>query len=285
MLSSQHRLLAVSLLTGGHSVIQIIDSLVIPPTSFPDTAERFSTAIEYYGLDSFLGAFYATSNTTLATLLNTTSDLAIFAPNNIGMEGVTPTITSLSNSSLDDLLAYHIVVNPTGPIFTTNFTNGTTLTTLQGSTLTLTFSSNSWFVNSARILTQDLLLANGVMQVIDNVLDPNITYIQPNPTSATQPPVLQTTTASDFNSSAAPFMTVLPNAIVTENPATETAAVYSATATGVGGVPTETATGGGTTEPTSGTTTGAATRANVGWQGVAVFVVSGLGLVAGAFLL
>lgn len=223
-----------------HSIIQIIDSLVIPPTSFPDTAEKFSLAIELYGLDSFLGAFYSMPNTTLATLLNTTHDITILAPNNAGMNTVTPTITSLANSSLTDLLSYHIILSPNGPLFSTNWTNGTTFTTLQGGTVTLTLASNSWFINSARVLTQDLLLANGVMHVLDNVLDPNVTSVQPIPQSATQAPVLQTTTVAEFNSSMAPFTTFLPDAVRTAVVSTAAGHAGLSSFTGASAVPSET---------------------------------------------
>lgn len=196
---------------------------------------------------------------------------------------MTTTLTSLSNTSLTDLLSYHVILNPNGPLFSTNFTNGTTLQTLQGGSVTLTFASNSWFVNSARILTSDLLLANGVMHVLDNVLDPNITSIQPNPTSATQPPVLQTTTAADFNSSMAPFTTYLPNEVMTadvvQNGGAVTVSGYvgSISLTGVSAVPTETAPGY--------LSTSGAGHAGTGMGGVVAVVACVLGVFAGALFL
>ena len=208
------------------SHLHIIDSLAIPPESFPETAEKFSTAAEPYQLTSFLGAAYSSKNSTLAYLLNTTSDLTIFVPNNIALETVSNSLTSLSPSDLSTLLSYHIVSGSGGPFYSPSFPNTTTLPTLNGASLTLSSADNSFFVNSARILTSDLLISGGVMHVIDNVLSPGSGSAQPNPSLATQAPVLQTG-APDFNVSAAPFTTFLPD--LTEN------AVAAATSSGGGG--------------------------------------------------
>ncbi len=197
--------------------VHVIDSLLVPPTSFPLTAEIFDNASEPNELTSFLGAiYYHPVNGTissLAALLNTSSDITIFAPNNVALETVSSSLTSLSQSDLTNLLQYHTIPGP-APWYSTNFstTNSTTITTLAGQPLTISFSSNSLFVNSARLLTSDLLIENGVMHVLDNVLSPDQAGT-PNPSLATQVPVLST--GGDFNISQAPFTTFLPNSIQT----------------------------------------------------------------------
>ncbi|KAF8847213.1 FAS1 domain-containing protein [Acephala macrosclerotiorum] len=225
--------------------VHIIDSLLIPPSSFPATTELFSTAAEPYQLTSFLGATYFTPNgstSALATILNVTTDITIFAPNNVAMESVASSLTSLSlangSSTFQDLLKYHILVTG-GPFYSTSFPqNGTTISleTLNGAPITISFSSNSFFVNSARILTSDLLLANGVMHVLDNVLSPDSTGEKPNPSLATQVPVLSTGAPGGINVSQAPFTSSLPNAVVTGVIASPTGGSYggggSATTTG-----------------------------------------------------
>merc|ERR1712115_332071 len=87
----------------------------------------------------------------------------------------------------------------------------------------MSFNSNSYFLNSARITTTDILIANGVIHVIDNVLSPNVTTAMPNPTSFTQAPVLPTTGVSNFNSSMAPFTTFLPDYVPSSSSETATA--------------------------------------------------------------
>lgn len=129
------------------------------------------------------------------------------------MDLVSGTLASLALSALNDLLSYHIVTNSAGPVYSTNFTNASSLSTLEGSSLTIELTDNAYVFNSARIIASDLLLSNGVMHVIDTVLSPNSTNTQPDPVSATQAPVLATSmagTATAFNSSAVPFTTDLP---------------------------------------------------------------------------
>jgi transforming growth factor-beta-induced protein len=207
--------------------IHIVDSLLIPPTSFPATAELFSTAAEPSQLTSFLGATYFTANGTtprLGKLLNETTDLTIFAPNNAAMEMVSSYLISLSSdvTAFDNLLKYHIVAGNGGPWYSTQFTeNGTVLETLNGASISISFSSNSYFANGARILSSDLLINGGVMHVLDNVLSPDQAGAKPNPSLATQIPALSTGGA--YNISSAPFTTFLPNTINTNKPTAGTA--------------------------------------------------------------
>ncbi|OCL10205.1 FAS1 domain-containing protein, partial [Glonium stellatum] len=225
-------------------VIHIIETMVMPPTSFPATAETFSTASEPFEITAFLGATYFSKNNTipaLAAFLNQTADLTIFAPNNAALESVATALTSLADNdptAFTKLLDYHIVASPSGPIFSTNLTNGTTLTTLTGATLSISMIANSRFVNAARILTPDVLIANGVVHVLDNVLSPDDTTSVPQPTRATQLPVLSAD--SQTRASEAPFTSFMPWDVVTQAPAA-TGSGKAGTLTGTAAASTKTA--------------------------------------------
>jgi transforming growth factor-beta-induced protein len=216
-------------------VVHIVDTLLTPPTSFPATAERFSTSAEPFQLTSFLGATYSSLNKTipdLAAYLNTTSDITIFAPNNIAMETVASDLASIAKgdpAAFTKLLQYHIV--PKGPYFTPQLTNATTLQTVNGASLTATFAANSIFINNARIITPDIILQNGVMHVIDVVLSPDKAAVSPEPSLATQKPVLASN--ANFSTSEAPFTTFMPWNVVTSLPTQTTAAVGSASRYGL----------------------------------------------------
>jgi len=221
-------------------IIQQVDAFAIPPLPFVDTASSYNLANEPQAITSFLGAIYAQKNASLPRLLNTTKDVTIFAPVNVAFEIIRGSITSMPSKTLHDVLSYHIVPSNDGPIYSSDFANGTTLRTLQGQNLTMSFNSNSFFLNSARITTTDILIANGVIHIIDNVLSPNVTSAKPNPTSFTQAPVLPTTGVSNFNSSMAPFTTFLPDYVPSSSSETATAsdgasasngALYSVTGT------------------------------------------------------
>jgi transforming growth factor-beta-induced protein len=196
------------------STLHILDSLLIPPQSFAITSSKFSIASELTMLNSFVGAAYGNKNGSLISLIDDAKDITIFAPNNAAMELVSGTLTSMSESDLEKLLSYHIVINPNGaPFYSTTLTNSTTLQTLQGNPLTVSSASNSLFVNSARVLTSDLLISGGVIHVIDNVLSPDSTAVSPDPSLATQAPVLETAGGgnADDDKAEAPFTSFVPD--------------------------------------------------------------------------
>lgn len=189
--------------------------------SFVDTAAYYNLNFESQAATAFLGALYQQpNNLTLAKTLNETKDLTVFVPNNIAFEMVSGALTSLSPTELDRYLSYHVVVSSDStPIYTSGFTsvNGTNITSLEGDELTLYYTNNAYFVNSARLTAPNMLISNGVMHLIDNVLNPEDASLRPEPLSATQAPVFPTSRAegSSFNSSAAPFTTYLENIVPT----------------------------------------------------------------------
>ncbi|CAK3848114.1 Hypothetical predicted protein [Lecanosticta acicola] len=199
--------------------IQVIDNFLIPPVGIAPTIETFQLAYTPFAMTAFLGAVYSNpNNTRLAKYLNETRDLTVFVPANIAVEVVS---NSLSSMDLTELLEYHVLTSDHGPLYSSDFANDTTLHTMNNKTLSMRFLPNSFFVNQARVLTQDILLYNGVLHIIDGVLSPNSTDRLPNPTSATQMPVLPTNpNAAQMNVSMPPFTTYLPNDVSTEVPTT-----------------------------------------------------------------
>lgn len=206
--------------TDFHSIVQIIDSFLVPPDKFVPTAESYDLANLPYEMTAFLGAVYSLPGNTLSRALNTTKDLTIFAPVNVAFEMVAATLLNNSTTSAADLmdtLQYHVVAGGNGPVYSSDFSNGTTLQAINDKALDISFYPNSYFVNSARIITSDILIYNGVIHLIDVVLSPDASAQAPNPTLATQKPVLAPMTGS-VNISQAPFTTYLPNYIPTETP-------------------------------------------------------------------
>ena len=108
------------------------------------------------------------------------------------------------------MLNYHVVNGSHFVGYSANLTNGTQMSTRQGGKITFTFASNSLFVNSARVLQQDILLSNGVLHVLDNVLDYNATKAQPQPALPTQPAVLQGT---KLGGNVVPYTEDLPSTV------------------------------------------------------------------------
>ena len=80
-----------------------------------------------------------------------------------------------------------LVINGT-VAYSSTLMNGSSVPSLLGPNLMITISDGDVFVNSAKVLIPDVLVANGVVHVIDNVLNPNNTMAMPTPTASVQMP-------------------------------------------------------------------------------------------------
>jgi transforming growth factor-beta-induced protein len=155
------------------------------------------------------------------------------------------------------------------------------LKSLQGTDIHISFEYNANFINSARVLASDLMIGNGVMHVIDNVLAPNLTTAQPNPTTYTQDPVLPTAGGDQsFNSSAAPYTTFLPGMVVTES---STAANSTTGAAGLGAGGSMTGSSTSTAATSTKKSAAGSTRASTYGGGVVAMSWIALGLVSAGF--
>ena len=145
--------------TGG--VIHIIDTVLsIPPIA--------SEALTAGGLTSLRGALGAAN---LVDTVNTTPDVTIFAPSNEAFQNIGSALPNLTTEQVTSILTYHVVAGTVG--YSAGLTNGTTLKTVNGADLTITIDDGDVFVNNARVVMTDVLIANGVVNVIDEVLNPN----------------------------------------------------------------------------------------------------------------
>lgn len=230
--------------TGG--VMHVIDSPVLPPQPLVQAAVPFN-------LTGFLGAGY--QNTSFAQSISQARDVTLFIPNNVAFEKVGSTVTSVDTQSLSSLLNYHVIVGQGGPFYTSSFSNGTIYSTLQGQNVTIRQASNSNFVNSARMLQTDLLMANGVMHVIDNVLNPNATGAVPDPAVDSQAPAMSGTSLADT-----PFTSIIPSLTSTISIRRTSTETETGTGTSVTGTGTRRASSTRTSSTSQSTTTGAAPR-------------------------
>ncbi|KAL8780299.1 MAG: hypothetical protein Q9194_001001 [Teloschistes cf. exilis] len=183
--------------TGG--VVHVIDTFLVPPANFIQSVPQFNLT----------AAGGAVENASLADYVNTHPDLTVFVPNNAAFLALGSTLQSMPLQQLRRILDYHIV-NASTVGYSSNLPNGTVLRTRSGQNLTITFASNSLFVNQARVIQQDLLIANGVMHVIDNFLSPDAPSATANPEIATAPPLIQGTSLSE---NVVPFTSFLPTSV------------------------------------------------------------------------
>lgn len=121
-------------------------------------------------LTYFLGALVAANLTdTLAGL----SDVTIFAPTNDAFESIGSALGNISATDLATILQYHVI---NGTIAYSNSIGNGSVETLGGD-VNLTVADSSVFVGQARVVNADVLISNGVIHVIDSVLNPNSTMM------------------------------------------------------------------------------------------------------------
>jgi len=175
-------------------VVQVIDSLLIPPTNLTETTTAFN-------LTSYQGALYATESIDNFT---DTPNYTLFAPNNAAFQALGSAISGLSMEDLTSVMDFHVLPNQV--IYSTSLLNGTTWATKQGNNITVRHSGNNVYIDSAQLLDSNILLANGVLHVIDNVLNPQGPGAMPNPDLPTQVPAF----ASASSVANLPFTTAIP---------------------------------------------------------------------------
>lgn len=186
-------------------LVQVVDNLLIPPARLDETSEAFQ-------IPDFLGALYAAS---LMPEVAERRNVTVFAPQNEAIEAVGGFLEDLDAEELARVMKYHVV--PGRVMASSDLSNGSRLETLARDTaaggdaeslpaesLLVRVAGNNKYINSAQILQPDILIANGILHLVSNVLNPDADGVAPNPDLASQAPVFPVTTAQD------PFTSALP---------------------------------------------------------------------------
>ncbi|KID82359.1 beta-Ig-H3/Fasciclin [Metarhizium guizhouense ARSEF 977] len=208
------------------ALTNVVDNLLVPPAQLAGTADAF-------GARSFLGSLYAAR---LMPALAVRRDVTIFAPLDDAYGLVGGTLKGLNASRLARVMDYHVV--PGRVLSSAHLANGTSYDTLATDAagklarVLVRQEGNSKFVNAAQIVQPDILLANGIMHIIGNVLNPDAERAAPDPSAGTQAPAFAVSTVSGV------FTSDLP--CTADCPATTTAATATGGADSSGATPTTT---------------------------------------------
>lgn len=180
--------------TGG--VIHIIDEVLTIPLNLS------ATAIEA-NLTAAAGALTAAN---LTEPLDQATNITVFAPLNQGFADIANILQNISSEDLGNVLQYHVLEGVVA--YSTDFQNGT-LETAGGETLNVTVLGSDVYVDSAKVVQPDVLIANGVVHVIDRVLNPNATSgNDTTPNTSTTAPAFSG--ASTLSNGAIPFTSGVP---------------------------------------------------------------------------
>ncbi|KAK6068618.1 fasciclin domain-containing protein [Seiridium cupressi] len=186
-------------------LVQMIDNLLVPPGAINTTLTSFQDL-------SFLGALYAAD--LYDQVANGTGNYTIFASSVPGFQVVNSTLSNLTDGVLQQVMKYHIV--PSHVLPSSALLNGTDYPTLLGPApqspeIHIHRSGNNLYVNSAQIIQSDILMENGILHIIDNVLNPNVSDPTPNPELGLQPAVYSgAVDASTMVVTDLPWTTALP---------------------------------------------------------------------------
>jgi len=130
--------------------------------------------------------------------------LTVFVPNNAAFQAIGSALPNMTTQQLTNILEYHVVNGTVG--YSSDLTNGMTLTAMNGGQLKITINNGTVFVNSAEVVMADVLVANGVVHVIDNVLNPMNATATPMPSATMGAPAF--TGAS--SAASVPFTSGVP---------------------------------------------------------------------------
>lgn len=202
--------------TGG--VVHIIDHVLTLPQTISDTALSF-------GLSSFYGAV---SNASLVDTVNSAMDVTVFVPNNAAFQAIGSALPNLTMDNITSILSYHVI---NGTVAYSSLLSNESVGTLQGNNLTITVhNSSAVYVNSARVIIPDIIVANGVVHVIDEVLNPNNSTAPSSGGSSGQPAFSGATSASE-----APYTSNLPSATTTVDTSSAAAGATATSSSSSGG--------------------------------------------------
>lgn len=116
----------------------------------------------------------------LVSTLEGTGPFTVFAPRNAAFDALGADVVAglLEDGNVDLLsriLTFHVVSG--AEVFSGDLSDGQTVTTVEGSQLTIGVSGGSVTVNGAAVVTADIEASNGVVHIIDAVLVPSDTDV------------------------------------------------------------------------------------------------------------
>lgn len=189
-----------------NGVIHVIDSVMRVPLPLATTARD-----SYPDLIAFVGALY---NLDIYEEFNNLKDVTVFLPDTKAFQRLAGRFENEDRSAFRYILKYHII--PGQVLHAWQLINGSDLPTYSRgpgkipNNITITRSGNSIYPNSAQVVQTDMLISNGVVHVIDNILSPDNQTL-PNLQLKSQRPVFTPTGATSVgNRVPTPFITDLP---------------------------------------------------------------------------
>lgn len=176
--------------------------------SLPVTPRRLEPSIRdsYMDLTSFLGALYHAG---LEREFAETPNVTIFAPHNSAFQRLAGVFDDMDGDEFRRVLRYHMV--PDAVLRASDLEEDSDLDTeVDGARVHITRYINDIYVNTARVIQTDLLVANGIVQMIDSVLNVDEDDARPDVSQSVQEAVFTAAVTSVATDAPVPFTTALP---------------------------------------------------------------------------
>ena len=162
----ENAMVTVADIVGDNGVVHVIDAVLLPPTPSNSVYDIISNSADHTILE------IAIDTCGLASTLDGPGPFTVFAPTDAAFNALPAgTISSLLSNlpALTDILKYHVVGDS---VMSSMLSNGQTVTTLEGSDVTVTISGGNVYIENAMVTVADIVGDNGVVHVIDAVLLP-----------------------------------------------------------------------------------------------------------------
>ncbi|WP_462319195.1 fasciclin domain-containing protein [Marinilabilia sp.] len=152
-------------LQADNGVVHVIDAILTPPVI--TVFDIISASADHTTLETAL------IEAQLDDDLQGEGPFTVFAPTDAAFDalpdGVLSDLLSDPTGALADVLLYHVVA---GTAMSTSLSDGQNITTLQGEDVVVTLSKGDVYINDAMVTVADIEADNGVVHVINAVLDP-----------------------------------------------------------------------------------------------------------------
>jgi uncharacterized surface protein with fasciclin (FAS1) repeats len=127
--------------------------------------EITNAQLEYF-ISILNTAGYLSASATYVNEVLTVPDVTFFIPNSAAaLANATQLSQNSSAQDMEALFQYHVVPGFVG--YSTRLKDGMSLKTAEGSNLTVTIQDGDTYINAAKVIESDLIIANGVMHVLD----------------------------------------------------------------------------------------------------------------------
>ena len=155
-----------------NGVIHVVDSVLLPPDLTPSTMTIAEIASSNDDFETLVAA--ATAANLVATLNDPDASLTVFAPTDAAFEALGDAALNYLLNNLDVLestLLYHVVAGAELSSIDAIAAAGSAVGMANGDEATISLGDSGLMIESANIVVTDIVASNGIIHVIDSVLE------------------------------------------------------------------------------------------------------------------